>query len=140
MKIGIISGYFNPLHFGHVEYINAAKQLCDSLVVIVNNDIQVTVKGSFPFMDEIHRANIIHSIKNVDYALVSRDTDKTVCETIRYIRTLWPNEEMVFFNSGDRTFASVDVSEKAVCDDLNIRFVIIPLEKKYSSSKLLKNI
>jgi cytidyltransferase-like protein len=140
MKIGIISGYFNPLHFGHIEYINGAKNLCDTLVVIVNNDIQVKAKGSQPFMDEIHRANIVHSIKNVDFALVSRDTDKTVCETIKYVRTLWPDEPMAFYNSGDRTLENVDNSEKIVCNDLHIEFVIIPMEKKYSSSNLLKNI
>jgi cytidyltransferase-like protein len=140
MKIGIISGYFNPLHFGHIEYINGAKALCDQLVVIVNNDYQVKLKGSRSFMDEIHRANIIHSIKNVDYALISRDMDKTVCETIAYIRDLWPDDSMAFFNSGDRTLENVDNCEKIVCNKLNIEFVIIPLEKRYSSSELLKNL
>jgi cytidyltransferase-like protein len=50
-KIGIVSGYFNPIHQGHIEYINAAKDECDYLVVIVNNDDQVKLKGSAVFMN-----------------------------------------------------------------------------------------
>ena len=57
--IGIVSGYFNPIHRGHLEYINAAKKECDFLVVIVNNDLQVKLKKSKVFMDENHRFEIV---------------------------------------------------------------------------------
>jgi cytidyltransferase-like protein len=138
--IGIVSGYFNPLHFGHIEYINASKNLCDELVVIVNNDHQVKLKKSKPFMDALHRCNIMHSIKGVDFAIISQDIDNTVCETIRYIRTIWPNVDMTFYNSGDRTSSTVDSSEEKLCKVLNINSVIIPLKKIYSSRELIKNI
>ena len=71
-KIGIVSGYFNPIHQGHIEYINAAKQDCDHLVVIVNNDYQVKLKGSTPFMDTRHRAFIVNSLQSVDEVFLSR--------------------------------------------------------------------
>ena len=56
MRRGIVSGYFSPLHRGHIEYIVASRLLCDHLTVIVNNDLQVKLKGSKPFMDQDHRA------------------------------------------------------------------------------------
>ena len=65
-KIVVISGYFNPIHSGHLDYIQEAKKLGDFLVVIVNNDDQVKIKGSIPFMDEEERARIVSSIKGVD--------------------------------------------------------------------------
>lgn len=137
-KYGIVSGYFNPLHYGHIEYFNEAKKQCDELIVVVNNDYQVNLKGSKKFMDALHRANIVHSIKGVDFAFVSVDIDKTVCESIRYLRSLWPNDNMAFFNSGDRTADTVDTAEKDVCLELNIGFILLNQEKKYSSSELLK--
>jgi cytidyltransferase-like protein len=139
-NIGIISGYFNPLHFGHIEYINAAKNRCEELVVIVNNDHQVDLKRSKPFMKEIHRANIMHSIKGVDFSLISQDFDHTVCETIRYIKSIWPDKSLAFFNSGDRIASTVDPKEKSICEELNIDFIVLGQPKIYSSSELLKNI
>ena len=50
MKIAIVSGYFNPLHVGHLDYLETAKKISDKLIVIVNNDHQVSLKGSTPFM------------------------------------------------------------------------------------------
>lgn len=139
-EIGIISGYFNPVHFGHIEYINGAKEKSEQLVVIVNNDYQVKLKKSKPFMGDVHRANIMHSIKGVDFALISHDKDKHQCETLRYIRSLWPNAKMAFFNSGDRTSTTVVSEEQTVCKELNIDFVLLGQPKIYSSSELLKKL
>lgn len=138
--VGIVSGYFNPLHFGHIEYINGAKSQCNELVVIVNNDRQVLLKGSKPFMDEIHRANILHSIKGVDFALISYDSDQSVCESIKHIQQIWPQKKLAFFNSGDRTANNINSSEKDLCEKLNIDFVILNLPKLFSSSKLIENL
>ena len=60
----IASGYFNPLHKGHVEYLNRSKALGDFLFVIVNNDDQREMKGSAKFMDEKERAHIIFNLKS----------------------------------------------------------------------------
>ena len=62
MKIAIVSGYFNPLHVGHLDYMGSAKELADKLIVIVNSDYQVTLKGSTPFMREEDRIRIIKSL------------------------------------------------------------------------------
>ena len=75
MKFVVISGYFNPLHVGHLDYISSAKALGHKLIVIVNNDKQVEIKGSVPFMKEEDRFRIISSLKDVDYTYLSTDED-----------------------------------------------------------------
>ena len=81
----IVSGYFNPLHKGHIEYINIAKNLAEVLFVIVNNDHQRALKNSKEFQKETERLFIVSNLKAVDHALLSIDSDRTVCATIAKI-------------------------------------------------------
>lgn len=140
MKIGIVSGYFNPLHYGHIEYINEAKKHSEKLICIINNDHQVTIKGSKPFMDADHRAKILHNLKSVDEVFISIDTDKTVRNSIVALRNTHPGADLAFFNSGDRKGPNVDLSESDICREHSIEVVILDLPKLYSSSTLLENI
>ena len=103
MKIVIASGYFNPLHMGHLEYLKEAKKLGDRLAVIVNNDEQVKLKGSVPFMDETSRLEIIRALKFVDEAWMSCDLDKTVRSSIKLIKFYNKGDEFVFAKGGDST-------------------------------------
>ncbi len=138
MTRGIVSGYFNPLHMGHLEYIHAAKVRCDYLIVIVNNDEQVKIKGSKQFMDEDHRCFIMASLRDVDRVELAIDSDKTVCATLADLRRQYPNDELLFFNSGDRVpVENSESAERKLCKDLGIKYVAIPLPKVYSSSTLL---
>ncbi len=86
MKIGIVSGYFNPIYYGHIEYINSAKENCDKLIAIINSDYQRELKGTKEFMDENHRSRIIFNLKSVDDVFISVDKDKTQCQTLRYLK------------------------------------------------------
>ena len=137
MTIGIVSGYFNPLHQGHIEYFNGAKEQCDHLVVIVNNDNQVFIKGSTPFMDENHRAFIVENLKSVNEVMISIDKDRTVCESIRSVWSNFPCTKMKFFNSGDRV-NNAESKETELCKMLGIEYVNLPLPKKFSSSELVQ--
>lgn len=138
MNIGIVSGYFNPVHQGHIEYINAAKAKCEHLIVIVNSDEQVKLKASIPFMDEKHRMVIINNLKSVDWVVLSKDKDKTVCESIRAIHNFYPPyHKFTFFNSGDRV-ENPDSAEVKLCRELGIEYITIPLLKIYSSSQLIQ--
>ena len=80
MKKVAISGYFDPLHVGHLEYISLSRKLGDYLIVIVNNNHQCKLKKGKPFMDEKDRIKIVEALEYVDEVFLSIDKDKTVCK------------------------------------------------------------
>lgn len=111
-----VSGYFNPLHVGHLDMIEKAKKLGDKLVAIVNSDLQVGLKGSVPFMSERDRLRIIAALRDVDKVFLSIDKDKTVCKSLVKVK---PN---IFANGGDRKSLG-DVPEYSICQELGIKMV-----------------
>lgn len=126
-----VSGYFNPLHVGHLDMIEMAKKLGDKLVVIINNDIQVKLKGSVPFMPLADRARIINALGAVDEIFVSVDRDKTVRKSLSKIK---PH---IFANGGDRHNVN-DVPEYEICQRLGITMVDGLGKKIRASSELIK--
>lgn len=126
-----VSGYFNPLHVGHLEMIQKSKKLGDKLVVIINNDYQVKLKGSVPFMSLADRVKIISALRDVDEVFVSIDRDKTVCKSIAKVR---PN---IFANGGDRHTLN-DVPEYPICQKLGISMVDGLGRKIRASSELIR--
>jgi len=134
-KVVIASGYFNPLHEGHIEYLEKASKLGWDLFVIINNDKQVKLKGK-PFMNEEERARIINALECVDRAVISIDTDKSVSKTIEVIHQLfhYGNTEFILANGGD--VFNKNCLEKETCKKLGIRMVHKLGEKIQSSSKL----
>ena len=136
-KAIIVSGYFNPLHKGHLEYFNNAKTMADKLFVIVNNDHQRALKGSREFQDENERMIIVSNIKAVDKAILSIDTDRTVCKTIESIAGEFGNEfDLGFANGGDQN--NDTIPEREVCDMMNVALIDGLGDKIQSSSWLLK--
>jgi len=125
-----VSGYFNPLHVGHLEMIEKAKKLGDKLVVIINSDYQVSLKGSVPFMFEKDRMRIIAALKAVDQVFLSIDKDKTVCRSLAKVR---PD---IFANGGDRKSVG-DVPEYFVCQELGIKMVDGLGKKIRASSEMI---
>ena len=137
-KAIIVSGYFNPIHKGHLEYINNAKALADQLFVIVNSDYQRELKGSKEFQDEEERMIIVSNIKAVDQAVLSIDKDRTVCETLRKVAEEFGEEfDLVFANGGDQDNESIP--EGPVCEEVGIVLIDGLGNKIQSSSWLLKN-
>jgi len=136
-KIGIVSGYFNPLHRGHLEYINKARSEVDKLIAIVNNDLQVKLKQSKFFLDQDHRKLIIENLKAVNYALISIDIGPTVSRTIEYISKNI-HGDLIYFNSGDSK--TPNPVELHTCEKYSINYKFIPLPKLTSSSKILKKL
>ena len=137
-KAIIVSGYFNPIHKGHLEYFNNAKALADELFVIVNSDLQRGLKGSKEFQKEDERLFIVQNIKAVDKAIISIDKDRTVCATItRLVNTYKDNYDFAFANGGDQDNNSIP--EVTVCEDLGVKLIDGLGDKIQSSSLLLKN-
>lgn len=128
MKKIAISGYFDPIHVGHIEYINNAKKLGDWLVVIVNNNNQCALKKGKYFMDEKDRLLIVNNIKAVDEVFLSIDEDKTVCKSLKKVN---PD---VFANGGDRK--NYEIPESKVCKENNIQIIDGLGDKIRSSSDL----
>lgn len=143
----IASGYFNPLHVGHIHYLRVAKDLGDSLLVIVNNDKQVKLKKSIPFMSENERMEIVRALKYVDGVFPSIDIDKTVTRSISLLKQKIDlfesntNEkyEVFFVNGGDRK--DDNIPEEETCRQLGIKTVYgVGGNKEESSSNILSRV
>ena len=135
----IASGYFNPVHKGHIEYLTRSKELGDKLFVIVNNDIQREMKGSKEFMNEDERKLVIETLKPVDWAVVAIDTkNRQVDKSIKLIYELYKDEfqNFIFSNGGDQTEQTI--AEDVICKKLGIKMVFGLGDKIQSSSWLLK--
>jgi cytidyltransferase-like protein len=136
-KAIIVSGYFNPIHKGHIEYFNNAKANGDKLIVIVNSDHQRALKGSKEFQKEDERFFIVSNIRSVDKVFLSLDKDRTVCETIRNIHKELSSEfNLAFANGGDQNNNSIP--EVPICKELGIELIDGLGDKIQSSSWLLK--
>lgn len=136
-KLIIVSGYFNPIHKGHIEYFNNAKLLGDKLVVIVNNDYQRNLKGSKEFQNEEERTFIVSNIKSVDEVFLSVDHDRTVCKSLISLNLKYSEEFILTFaNGGDQKVRASP--ETSVCKQIGIKCIDGLGSKIQSSSWLLK--
>jgi cytidyltransferase-like protein len=136
----IVSGYFNPIHKGHLELFNKAKLQGDELWVIVNSDLQRGLKGSKEFMGEDERLLIVSSLKMVNFSMIAIDEDRTVSETLRalHVKAIAhdPKYQIAFANGGDQNNDSIP--EARICQELGIYLLDGLGDKIQSSSWLLK--
>ena len=139
-RVVVVSGYFNPIHSGHIDYLESAREIGDYLIVIVNNDKQVEIKRSVLFMNENERVEIIKNIKSVDWVILSIDKNKTVIETIKLITRTYFNlldYDFVFTKGGDRN--KEEIPEREICKKYDIKIIDnVGGGKIQSSSELLK--
>jgi cytidyltransferase-like protein len=137
MKVVLVTGGFDPLHSGHIEYFKAARKLGDKLVVGVNTDAWLTRKKGRPFMPSSERTSIIQNLSVVDHCVLFDDDDNTAKEAIKNVRFMYPDAHIVFANGGDRTSNNIPEMDT---DVKNISFVfgVGGEDKKNSSSWILK--
>ena len=139
MSVIVLSGYFNPIHPGHVSMIQDAKKHAEKLIVIVNSDAQVKEKRTVPFLDEWARCEIVKNIKGVDSVLLAIDDDGTVVKSLEKIKNEHQTEEVFFGNGGDRSPHASAIPEVKFCKANSIALVYgIGDEKRYSSSHLIQ--
>ena len=137
-KAIIVSGYFNPLHKGHIEYFKLASQHANFLFVIVNNDKQRKLKGSEEFMLEDERMILINELKVVDKVFLSIDQDRSVSKSIEMLyKDYGDMYDLSFANGGDQI--SNNIPEVEICKKLNIKLIDNLGEKIQSSSWILKS-
>tara|TARA_B110000008_G_C16932974_1_gene549476 strand:+ start:1109 stop:1525 length:417 start_codon:yes stop_codon:yes gene_type:complete len=131
-KIVCVSGYFDPIHIGHIEYFKMSKKIGNKLMVIVNNDIQATLKKGKPFMPVDERIQIIKELRCVDIVVKSIDNDRTVCKTLENIEP----KPYYFCNGGDQNNNTIPETE--ICNKRGIELRDGFGEKIQSSSWLIK--
>lgn len=122
MRVTIVSGFFNPLHGGHLDMIEAAALLGDKLIVVVNNDTQQILKKGKIILNEQNRERLIGALRVVDEVVVSVDEDLTVVRTLAMIANQNEGNELIFANGGDRASAK-EVPETQICQNYNIEMV-----------------
>lgn len=122
MKIVIVSGYFNPLHGGHLDMIEAAKKLGDKLIVVVNNDKQQLLKKGKIILDEDNRTRLMRALRDVDEVVLSVDEDPTQIKTLQMLADNYTGNELIFAQGGDRDSDKVN-PEADVCRENNINVI-----------------
>jgi len=136
MKVVLVTGGFDPLHSGHIEYFKSAKQLGDKLVVGINTDAWLTRKKGRPFMPGAERTTIIQHLSMVDHCLLFDDDDNSSKEAIKNVRMMYPDAHIIFANGGDRTSNNIPEMDTEV-ENISFEFGVGGNNKANSSSWIL---
>jgi cytidyltransferase-like protein len=140
--IVINSGYFNPIHPGHIECMELSRQLGDELWVIVNSDVQAQIKRGVPsFQNQDFRVSIVQAIKHVDQVFLCIDQDASVClslvELAQQAREIHGDDvKIIFAKGGDRNVS--EVPESSICRANNIIMVDGLGAKTHNSSDFIQ--
>ena len=137
MKLVIVSGFFNPLHGGHLDMIQAARKLGDRLLVVVNNDVQQIIKKDKIILPQENRYRLLTALRDVDEVMLAVDQDPPVIETLRIIAKTHPYDNLVFANGGDRDSEKA-IPETEVCREYGIEMIfgVGGTEKSDSSTRI----
>jgi cytidyltransferase-like protein len=137
-KVVLVTGGFDPLHSGHIAYIRAARELGNVLVVGVNSDEWLTRKKGKPFLSLEERMAVVGELRSVDVLIVFDDSDGSAIDAINKVLEMFPGDEVIFANGGDRTVENIP---EMVIDSNRLQFMfgVGGADKKNSSSWILAN-
>ena len=137
MKIVVVSGGFDPIHSGHIAYLEEAKKLGDKLIVALNSDDWLIKKKGKFFMPFAEREIILKNLKPVDDVISFEDDELGSCkDALNKTKLKYPDEEILFCNGGDRNKENIPEMEVS---DVTFHFEVGGEDKKNSSSWILKN-
>ncbi len=136
MKIIVVSGGFDPIHSGHIEYLKSAKNIGDKLIVALNSDDWlINKKGKF-FMPFSERKTIIENLKFVDEVVDFIDDNIGSCiNALEKVKENFPNDQIIFANGGDRDKGNIP---EMIVKGVEFKFGVGGNNKKNSSSWILK--
>lgn len=138
-KYVIISGYWDPIHSGHINYMKSAKKLGDKLIVIINNDYQANLKKGFSFMDLDERNQILNEFEIIDYIYTDDYKGSDVSPALntivksKLIINNQSDDEYIFANGGDKNNID-DIPETKTCKELGIEMIFNVGGNKTNSS------
>lgn len=137
-QVVVVTGGFDPLHSGHLEYIRCAKSLGDTLIVGLNSDDWLSNKKGKSFLPYYEREQILRSLKYVDNVINFKDFDGTAIHAIHKALKIYPNADIIFANGGDRTTDNIPEQVDFANND-RVRFEFnVGGGKKNSSSQILE--
>ena len=134
MKIVIVTGGFDPIHSGHIALLKEAKNLGHALAVGLNSDEWLRRKKGHEFMPWSERSAIIENLKMVDVVFSFDDSDGSAIDAIKRVKEVYPDDELIFANGGDRTKDNIP---EMIFEDVEFVFGVGGEDKKNSSSWIL---
>lgn len=137
MKVVLITGGFDPIHSGHISYINAARALGDKLIVGLNSDQWLQRKKGREFMSWNERATILRELKSVDKVIGFDDSDNSAVHAINSVMFDYNGSQIIFANGGDRNSKNIPEMRRCMAPHLHYVFGVGGEDKKNSSSWIL---
>jgi|TARA_R110001606_G_scaffold33786_8_gene100552 cytidyltransferase-like protein len=135
----LCTGGFDPLHPGHIDYLNEAKSLGDVLAVGINSDSWLTRKKGKAFLPQDDRVRIVENLKTVDHCILFNDDDDTAIQAIYNVKFMYPASQIIFANGGDR-LPNNTPEQEMFKNDSQVRFEFgAGGSKSRSSSWILEN-
>jgi cytidyltransferase-like protein len=134
MIVGLITGGMDPLHSGHINYIQAGAKICDILVVGLNSDEWLARKKGKAFMPIEERIAVVAALKGVDHVITFDDSDNSSRQAIRQVKEMFPNAVIQFLNGGDRNANNIP----EMTEDVEFVFGVGGSNKANSSSWILQ--
>jgi cytidyltransferase-like protein len=131
----IVTGGFDPIHSGHIALLKEAKNLGHALAVGLNSDEWLRRKKGHEFMPWSERSTIIENLKMVDVVFSFDDSDGSAIDAIKRVKEVYPDDELIFANGGDRTKDNIP---EMIFDDVKFVFGVGGEDKKNSSSWILE--
>lgn len=137
MKISVVSGGFDPIHSGHISYLNSAKKISDYLIVALNSDDWLIKKKKKVFMPLKERRNVLSNLNCVDEVMLFDDDENGTCiDALKKVKKKYPNDSIIFCNGGDRNKNNIP---EMIVEDIEFKFGVGGEDKKNSSSWILKD-